>query len=156
VRVKGVHQSIIDVEVASNAPGEITLYPLLDTGLPGVDMLALIAAAVSGERVRPLTDHVNVVVPEQVDYQIAAELTLYKSADAEVTLAAARAAAQAWANERAAGLGRDIVPVQVEAAIKVAGVYDIARSSPPKIVVESHQWAHCTGINIEFAGVADG
>jgi phage-related baseplate assembly protein len=155
-QVKGVHQSIVDVDVQSPVPGEVVLYPLLHTGLPGADMLALVEAAVSGERVRPLTDHVSVASPEAVEYQIEAALTLYKSADIERTLANARRAAENYAADRAAGLGRDIVPVQVESALKVAGIYDIARASPQKIVVGSHQWARCTGIALTVSGAADG
>lgn len=155
-RVKAVHQSIADVYVDSPAPGEVALYPLLNDGLPGSDMLALIAAAVSGERVRPLTDHVAVASPEPVEYTIDAAITLYGSSDFEVTLAAAATAARAWANDRAAGLGRDLVPAQLIAALRVPGVYDIEIASPAKTVLEAHQWAHCAAINLSIAGTADG
>ena len=155
-RVKDVHQSIVDVAVLSPQEGRVVLVPLLDTGLPGADMLVLIEAGTSGKRVRPLTDKVSVALPEVVDYTIEAALILYKTADAESVLSAAQDAARKWADDRAAGLGRDIVPVQFEAAIKVPGVYDIVRSSPDKIVIEEHQWARCTSITITIAGVADG
>jgi phage-related baseplate assembly protein len=154
--VKAVHQSIIDVDVQSPAPCQVVLYPLLDTGRPGADMLALVGAALSGERVRPLTDQVTVVSPEIVEYEIEAELILYRDVDADSVLAAAQAAAISYTAERAAGLGRDIVPVQLESALKVPGVYDIIRISPVKIVVESNQWASCTDIRLSIAGFADG
>jgi phage-related baseplate assembly protein len=154
--VKAVHQSIVDVDVQSPSPCVVVLYPLLDTGLPGADMLALIEAAISGERVRPLTDQVTVTVPGIVEYEIEAELILYRDADADKVLEAAQAAATSYTADRAAGLGRDIVPVQLESALKVPGVYDIIRTSPGKIVVESHQWASCTDIRLSIAGVADG
>jgi len=154
-RVKAVHQSIRDVAILSPSGGVVDIYPLLDTGLPGSDMLALIDAKITGKRARPFTDHVFVKTPELVDYKISAQITLYKTADVASTLDAARAAAQAFADNRAASLGRDIVPAQVETAIMVAGVYDIELTAPEKIIVARHQWARCTAVNIEIAGVAD-
>lgn len=153
---KSSHQSIVDVTVVSPLAGQVKLYPLLETGLPDASMLALVQATCSADKVRPLTDSVQALAPVSVDYSIDCQLTLYRQTDAASTLAQAKAAAEAYRADRAAGLGRDIVPVQLEAALKVAGVYDIARTSPPKIVLEAHQWARCTGINITLAGVADG
>ena len=153
---KSAHQSIVDVTVVSPLAGQVKLYPLLETGLPDASMLALVEATCSADKVRPLTDNVQALAPVPVDYAINCQLTLYRETDATSVLAQAVAAAQAYRADRAAGLGRDIVPVQLEAALKVAGVYDIARTSPAKLVLESHQWARCTGINITLAGVADG
>lgn len=153
---KSAHQDIIDVAVISPTPGVVHLYPLLATGLPDTVMLALVEAKCSGEKVRPLTDNVKAIVPVPVDYAIDLALELYKETDAESVKTQALAAAAAYKADRAAGLGRDIVPVQLEAAVKVAGVYDIARLYPGKIVLDAHQWARCTGIKVVVTGEADG
>ncbi|MCW5223533.1 baseplate protein [Verminephrobacter aporrectodeae subsp. tuberculatae] len=153
---KSAHQSIVDVAVLSPTPGVVQLYPLLTTGLPDANMLALVQATCSADRVRPLTDQVQALAPRAIDYTISAELVLYKNTDATSVLAQAQAAAQAYRADRAAGLGRDVVPVQVDAALKVAGVYDVVRSSPAKIVLATNEWARCTSINLVVAGTVDG
>lgn len=168
---KSAHQSIVDVAVLSPElelqagrlvslngipPGVVRIYPLLTSGLPDANMLALVEATCSAERVRPLTDVAQVLAPTPVDYAIDAQLVLYKNTDAVSVLAQAQAAAEAYKADRAAGLGRDIVPVQVEAALKVAGVYDIVRTAPAKTVLAENEWARCTGINLIVTGTADG
>lgn len=153
---KSAHQDIVDVAVISPEPGVVHLYPLVATGLPDANILALVQAQCSGEKVRPLTDNVKALVPEAVDYVIDLALELYKETDADSVKTLAQAAAHAYKADRAAGLGRDIVPVQLEAAVKVAGVYDIARQQPSKIVLAAHQWARCTGVRVVLSGEADG
>ncbi|MDH0050285.1 baseplate assembly protein [Comamonas terrigena] len=153
---KSAHQDIVDVAVISPEPGVVHLYPLMATGLPDANILSLVEAKCSGEKVRPLTDNVKAKVPESVDYFIDVELELYKETDADSVVTLALEAAEAYKAQRAAGLGRDIVPVQLESAIKVAGVYDITRQQPSKIVLAAHQWANCTGINVVVTGEADG
>lgn len=150
------HQSIVDVSVLSPAPGVVNVYPLLTTGLPDAAMLSLVAAMCSDERVRPLTDQVHVLAPTPVDYTISAELVLYKNTDAVSVLAQAQAAAEAYKADRSGGLGRDIVPVQVDSALKVAGVYDVVRTAPAKIVLSADQWARCTAINLTVKETVDG
>jgi phage-related baseplate assembly protein len=154
---KGAHQSIIDVAVLSPVPGVVNLYPLLSDGLPDANMLSLVEATCSAERVRPLTDQVHALAPTPINYAINAQLILYKEADADSALAQAQAAAEAYRADRASALGRDIVPVKVDSILQVAGVYDVVRISPAaKIVLSQSEWAHCTGINLVIAGVADG
>ncbi|MHA6912988.1 baseplate assembly protein [Ralstonia pseudosolanacearum] len=153
---KSAHQSILDVAVLSPTPGVVKLYPLLTTGLPDVNMLSLVEAACSADRVRPLTDQVQALAPTPVDYAINARLVLYKNTDVASVLAQAQTAAEAYKADRAAGLGRDVVPVQVDAALKVAGVYDIVRTAPAKIVLAENEWARCTGINLVVTGTVDG
>ena len=153
---KSAHQSIVDVAVLSPTPGVVKLYPLLTTGLPDANMLSLVEATCSADRVRPLTDNVQALAPTPIDYAIDAQLVLYKNTDVASVLAQAQAAAEAYKADRAAGLGRDIVPVQVESALKVAGVYDIVRTAPAKIVLAENEWARCTGINLVVTGTVDG
>lgn len=154
---KSAHQSIVDVAVLSPTPGTVKLYPLLATGLPDANMLSLVEATCSAERVRPLTDQVEALAPTPVDYAINAQLVLYTTADASSVLAQAQAAAVAYQTDRAAGLGRDIVPMQVGAALNVAGVYDIVLAAPAtKIVLAENEWARCTGINLSIAGTVNG
>lgn len=150
------HQSIIDVAVLSPAPGEVRLYPLLTTGLPDANMLSLVNATCSAERVRPLTDQVETLVPIRIDYSIDAQLVLYATANQATTLAAVQAAASAFAADRAAGLGRDVVPSQLTATLSVSGVYQVVLNSPALIALAENEWANCTGITVHVTGTANG
>lgn len=150
------HQSIVDVAVLSPMPGEVKLYPLLNTGLPDANMLSLVEATCSDERVRPLTDQVQALAPTPVDYAIDAQLVLYTNVDATSVTAVARANAEAYKVDRAAGLGRDVVPSQVNAALQVAGVYQVILNSPALRQLAENEWARCTGITLTVTGAAHG
>lgn len=153
---KSAHQNIVDVAVLSPTPSVVKLYPLLTTGLPDANMLSLVEATCSADRVRPLTDNVQALAPTLIDYVIDAQLVLYKNTDVASVLTQAQAAAEAYAADRAAGLGRDVVPVQVDAVLRVAGVYDIVRAAPAKIVLAKNEWARCTRISLVVTGTVDG
>ena len=150
------HQSIIDVAVLSPIPGTVKLYPLLTSGLPDANMLSLVNSTCSAERVRPLTDLVETLAPTKIDYSIDALLVLYATASQAATLAAAQAAASAFATDRAAGLGRDVVPSQVIAALSVTGVYQVVLNSPALLTVAENEWANCTGITVNVTGTVNG
>ncbi|WJN78706.1 baseplate J/gp47 family protein [Burkholderia anthina] len=168
---KSAHQSIVDVGVIGPEmemrdgrlvsvngvpPGSVQVYPLVDTGLPSDAILQLVRDNLSDERRRPLTDYVDVRSPTPVDYAIDVRLTLYKDADGDVTVAQARAAAEAYRDDRAAGLGRDIVPRQLSRAVQVQGVYDVDLPGLALRVLTANEWARCTGVNVIPIGVANG
>lgn len=156
-----VHQSIIDVAVhgpdEGQPDGHVALFPLTNTGLPTDDLLQRIKSQVSGEKVRPLCDTVHALAPTEVIYQIKAQLTFYDTADRVEAMKAAKAAAEAYAVERRAGLGRDLVREQITALLQVNGVYR-AEVELPNAWRElvSNEWANCTSIQLEDAGVAYG
>jgi len=154
------HQSIVDVTVygpsEGEPPGQVALYPLTDTGLPSDALLSTVLAAVSAERVRPLTDRVLVRTPEQVDYAIAATLTFYTTAERADTMARAQAALDDWVNQRQRQLGLDLVPEQISATLHVPGVYRVQVTAPAFQVLQAHQWGCCTGITLTDGGTAHG
>lgn len=156
-----VHQSIIDVEVhgpdEGQPPGHVALYPLTTTGLPSADLLQQIKDHISGEKLRPLCDTVHAYVPLEVGYQIKAHITFYSTTDRATAMVVARAAADAYAIERRAGLGRDLIQEQLIALLQVNGVYraDLEFPSAPR-VVQGNEWANCTAIDLIDAGVANG
>lgn len=150
------HPDIVDVAVVSPTPGTVELYPLMSGGLPDASVLTDVESLCSAEKVRPLTDTVTVSAPERVDYAIHAQLVIKRGESSESVKAAAETAAAAWAQARAATLGKDIVLSQIIAALSVNGVYDVSLTSPTQsLTVEEHQWAHCTGIEIVATGVSD-
>lgn len=154
------HQNIIDVAVHGpddgQLDGHVAVYPLTASGLPTADMLTLVLNHLSGEKRRPLCDTVHAMAPPEVAFIIQGSLTFYATADRALAMQQAQAAADAWAADRRAGLGRDIVPEQLTAVLQVAGVYRAALTLPVLTAVQSHQWANCTGIVLTDAGVVDG
>ena len=151
-----VHQSIIDVAVhgpdEGQPDGHVALYPLTADGLPSADLLQQIKNQVSGEKVRPLCDTVKTQAPTEVAYQIKVHITFYDRADRTITLKLAQAAAQAFAAQRRAGLGRDLVPEQLTAALHVNGVYRAALELPALRELQGNEWANCTSIQLIDAG----
>lgn len=155
-----VSQSIIDVAILGPDEGLpegcVEIYPLTLNGMPGTELLAQIQQEVGKDKKRPLTDKVSVKLPPRVPYQIRARLTLFTHADQAATLAAARAAIEAWTQQRQTRLGQDIVPNQIIKVLQVDGVYDVALEQPAKRELLPHVWAECIIIDVTIAGVSDG
>lgn len=151
------HPSICDVAVDSPSPGVVRIFPLTLDGLPSADILAAVQAACSAETVRPLCDWVQVTTPVAVRWPLHARLTLYRAADMQQTMAQARAALDAYLAAQRRQLGRDIVPAQLVAALRVAGVYDVQLLEPSHTrVLAAHEWGDVRSVQLDFAGVADG
>lgn len=107
--------------------------------------------ALSDERIRPLCDTVTVVTPSVIDYTLDAELTLFTGTNpAEVSAAVKRAWTDYEASRRGK-LGADIVPLDIQTALKAAGVYNVVLKSPALTVVQPDQWARCTSVNIRIS-----
>lgn len=173
------HSSIIDVGiigpemakvngqfVSTNGvpPGEVRIYPLVDSGVPDANILSLVDARLNFETVRPLCDFPQVLPIEPVDYTIDAGLVLFDTStatagalDASETVKAARKAAQAHADYLRRGVGRDVVVKAFETCMKVDGIYDLAIPSlPANLVLGDHQFARCVAINVTVTGVVRG
>ncbi|MBX9793466.1 MAG: baseplate J/gp47 family protein [Burkholderiaceae bacterium] len=155
-----VHQTIIDVAVHGPADGQLdghlAVYPLTTSGLPTADMLTQVLSYLSGEKRRPLCDTVHVLAPTEMAFTIQASLTFYATSDRVGAMALAQAAAESWAADLRAGLGRDIVPEQLTAVLQVVGVYRAAVALPVLTSVQGHQWANCSAIVLTDVGVVDG
>lgn len=77
----------------------------------------------------------NVASPTAISYDIAARITLLTTADQSTLTTQLQAAAQTYANEKATGLGRDIVRSQLIAALSLEGVYSVDLTAPATDVV---------------------
>lgn len=158
--------SIADVQIVSPVPGTVDVYVLTGpitlqpaaapnpAGVAGTALLQKVQALLSADNVRPLTDTVNVYPASEVDYQIAATITIYSDADPTATMAAANAAAVQFAINQADRIGRDIVVSQIVSALSVPGVYEVTVSAPAAgqgvlaISAGPGQWANCTAISL--------
>ena len=157
----GADPSIVDVSVVSPSPGAVYVYILTgpitvqpavapnDAGVAGSALLAKVRAIVNSNSVRPLTDTVSVLPVTEVDYSISGTVTLYSDADPSSTTTAVNNAATNFALALASRIQRDIVPSQIIEALQgVAGVYEVALSSPVYTQLIAGQWANCTAITL--------
>lgn len=153
-----VNPTICDVHVdnkktAAGEPigGQVQVTVLTKNGLPSDELLREVTKALSSERVRPLCDAVTAAAPKVAEYALDAELVLFNGTNAAEAVAAAEAAWAAFDAVRREELGRDIVPMDIQTALKVAGVYNVVLHNPPLKVVAADQWARCTSVRIRAA-----
>ena len=150
--------AVVDVHVANDTDGggqpiggRVAVTVLAKDGLPNAELIGKIQAALSAEKRRPLCDTVVVKAPTAVDYTLDAELTLFTGTDARTAKAAAEQAWAAYEATRRSRLGLDIVPLDIQTALKVAGVYNVVLHNLPLTVVKPDQWARCTSTTIRIA-----
>jgi phage-related baseplate assembly protein len=148
---------VIDVAVTSPNGGIVNVYLLTSAGLPSSQVKSLVSATLSADKVRPLTDTVQVLDPTPRSWSLNATIQLYPTADPSTTLAAAQAAAQAYADGVKAKLGKDVVPSQIVSALSVDGVYQVIVSSPSaSVVVAENEFASATSVTVNLGSVVDG
>ena len=138
-RVRDVHASRI-------APGSVRVVVLGEhpDGMPSVELVDTVEAALSSERVRPLSDTVTVQAVQIVPYAITATLAIASGPSSAVVLAAARAAATALVKERNV-CGGTVPVAAVTAALFVAGVENVTLTAPAADVdAGDHQAPWCT------------
>ena len=123
----------LDISITGDGAGHVDIYALMDDGTIATDTVkALISAACSDDKVRPLTDLVSVKDPAQVNYNIA--LTYYIPSDTTVSAAEIKAQVDAavsdYAKWQCAKLGRDINPSKLISLLMQTGVKRVAVTSP--------------------------
>lgn len=145
---------IKDVSVTSQTAGvvQVTLLSTEGDGTAQADILTAVTEKLNAEDVRPLCDTVNVQSAAIVDYQIAAELTLYPSVLESVVFANVQSAVDKYV-EKQKLIGIDITKSGIYAALHQEGVQNVNLTSPAEnIVINDTQAAHCTAINITIGG----
>ena len=144
---------VLDVAVASPAPGSVTVTVLAreGNGLADADLIAKVTAALNSESVRPLGDVLAVQSAAIVDYQVTAELTIGTGPDSATVLAAATKAVTDFA-AAARKIGRAIPRSAIFAALHVAGVEAVALTAPvADVAITNVQAAHATQIQVSAA-----
>jgi phage-related baseplate assembly protein len=158
---KTAHQNIIDVAVESPGPGVVNVYPLLKGGVvPGEEVLALVEQVLNDEKVRPLTDKVQVLPPGVVSFDVSADLYVYKSYTPLVNTIKTEAENRltAYAEKLKNKLGADIVPEQIIDLLQsIPGVYRAVLKSPSDCqVLPPNKVAVANLITVNVAGAVDG
>ena len=138
--------------VVSPVPGVVDLYLLTKEGLPGAALVAVVGAYVSGKKVRPLTDTVNVYPATRVEQRLRAELTLYDGADGDAVRAAVDQAVAEWREAGRVQLGADVVRSQLVALLSVYGVYRVNLLEPAEdYEADMSEWIDWQDVDISIA-----
>ena len=151
---KSVSPAIIDVEVASPDPGEVHVYPLLEGGeLPSETILEQIGDCLSSDSIRPLTDHVSVLQPVSVNYQINVDYWVLESdkGKAETIRANVEQAVEEYRLWQQSKIGRDITPMQLIQKVAAAGASRIDGNTmlPNAFVkLDENEVAQCAKTNV--------
>jgi phage-related baseplate assembly protein len=130
--------------------------------LPTSELRAEILEYLSGDDIRPLTDHVVVLEPETVNYTIRVDYWISresaaKSASIQADVAAAVEKYRLWQQSK---IGRDITPGQLIASVINAGAARIDSStfSPASFLeLTAGQVAQCSpeNVTINYKGMKD-
>ena len=125
----------------------VDVYPLTSEGLPSLELIAQIQAALDNDQVRPLCDIVTVKAPTEVNYTIDADITLLNEADGVILAGLISDAVGTYITNRASELGQDIIRSQIIGVIAgVPGVYDVTLNTPVSdVVVAEAEWANHSG-----------
>ena len=126
----GADPDVLDVSVASPAPGDVVVSVLSrqGDGTASAGLISAVDAVLSSDTVRPLTDNVTVQSATIVNYSVTAVLTVLPGPDGSVVLAQSQAALDAYIAETRR-LGRDVTRSGLFAALHQPGVQNDASSS---------------------------
>lgn len=149
-----VRQDIIYVGIHSPTPGVVKVYPLLESGLPDQQLLVKVFEALNDNRVRPLTDNLQVLAPTPVDYSVTMHVKLHFGVAEAATLLAVEIALKNYAKALQRKLGVELVASQWEGiASSIPGVYRVWCNLPEEAAqAKPGDWLRNTAINIVFEG----
>ncbi|MEQ9875946.1 baseplate assembly protein [Pectobacterium brasiliense] len=145
---------VADVSVISPSPASVTVSVLSreGDGSASPELVAIVAAALNGEDVRPVADRVTVQSAVIVPYEIDATLYLYSGPEKEPVRAAAEQKLKTYISAQHR-LGRDIRRSAIYAALHVEGVQRVELTTPAAdIVLTDAQASYCSGYRLGVGG----
>lgn len=148
---------VLDASAISPAPGQVLVTVLSRTGdgTAPPDLIARVAAHVSDETRRPLTDQVTVQGARIVPYAIDATVTTFAGPDGTIVMAEARRRLDAYV-VKVHRLGLDVTRAGIIAALFAEGVQNVTLAAPAAdIILDRTQASWCTGINVAHAGTGE-
>ncbi|TNG92986.1 baseplate J/gp47 family protein [Pasteurellaceae bacterium USgator11] len=145
---RSVSQYISDVAISTPIGGTVQIAVLTKKGIPNTALINQIQAYISSEKRRTLCDKIKVIPAKQVSYRIEATLDLLTDADEKTVLANAQQAVQRYLSERTQRMGLDVVPLNIQTALQVEGVYNVNLIQPRLTEVQGDQWANCNSITL--------
>jgi len=155
---KTASAQIIDVRATTPSPGAVDIRVLLEGGaLPGDEIKQLVYDAVSEDKVRPLTDTVQVNAPDDVTFNVDFTYFLYThSAKSSTSIqAAVNAAIDEYIQWQTGRIGRDINPDVLVKLVRQAGAKRVEITSPVFTVLEETQVGVLGVRNPIYGGLED-
>lgn len=158
---KTANANIIDVAITQPVPGTVNIYPLMANGdETPTAVLDAVNEACNDEKVRPLTDTVNVLAPTRNTYSLVVNLTLYTNAIQSDVVQQVTVNLNAFINEKRLKLGIDIKKSQIIHECVVDGVFDaeILNGVIPfvDLVASATQYYFCTSFSVNVVGTTNG
>ncbi|MBD4059504.1 baseplate J/gp47 family protein [Xanthomonas citri pv. citri] len=146
---------VMDASATSPAPGQVlvTVQSRTGDGTAPKPLLDQVAAILTNDDVRPLTDSVTVQSAQIVPYAIRGRVYTYAGPDSAVVMREAMRSLLAYLAE-AHRIGRDVPESAIKAKLFVDGVQRVELDSPAAdIRISRTQAAYCTAIDIVHAGI---
>ena len=129
---------------------------LKDGKLPGEEILNEALKAVSADTERPLTDFVEAVAAETVNYDIQAKYYILDDASATTVQKAVSLAVEKYVAWQYEALGRDITPDKLQSLLyAIPGMKRVVITAPTFQRLEKTQVALAENISVEMAGSED-
>ncbi len=154
---RGADARVADASAISPAPAEavVTVLAREGDGRAPDDLVAVVAAALNDDWVRPVADRLTVRSAQIVPYAVAATLYIYPGPESEPIRLAATARLLIYI-EAQRRLGRDIRRSAITAALHAPGVQRVELATPAAdIVIDETQAGSCTGYTIDIGGYDD-
>lgn len=153
---KSATSNTIDCHVYKNAPGEVTIVPLMTGGaMPTAAEIAAIYAACDDEKHRPTTDLVHVVPPTQKSFDL--NLSYYiDSANLNSVLAIQQninTAISEYLDWQTTKINRDINPDELTKRVITAGAKRVIIAQPVFTVVANTEVPQLNAKTVVFAGL---
>lgn len=149
----GADADVLDAMPITIAPGIVRVYVLsrLGDGTAGPELLQKVLDALSPDDVRPMNDTVEVASAEVLRFAIKGQLRLYPGPASATALERAETALATYLAS-CRRLGYDVADSGTNGALHVQGVQKVVLESPEDdVVVQPHQVAYCTGVDIQLA-----
>lgn len=156
---KTASQLITDVAVWSPSAGVVEIRPLLADGvIPTQEILDDVLATCSDKTVRPLTDHVTVLAPTIVDYDVSVSYWIDRAnqtSSTSIQTAVAQAVSD-YVTWQKAKLARDINPSELTARMVQAGAKRVQITTPIYTALTQTQVAIAGVVSVNYGGLEDG
>ena len=136
------NQDIIDVKVSSPAPTEVEIRFLIGEGeIPTGTVIKGLEEYLQDNNIRPLTDKVKVLAPEQEQFSISLSYYINRSdsAKANSIQSAVNAAIDDYVRWQTYSIGRDINPSELTKRVVEAGAKRVEVTSPVFTTVPDHR-----------------
>lgn len=155
---RSANSSIVDVSATSPSAGVVDIRPLLENGgIPNQAILDQVENALNKDTIRPLTDQVQVLAPNVVNYNI--DITYYirteDSPSVSIIQDKVDKAVEEYVIWQKSRLGRDINPDELIYRLKQAGVKRASIATPTLQAILATDVAIESTITVNYGGLED-